>query len=56
VQESLVEQSRNLGQVHADELRVKQQGGIGWVVLSMIVKMRWWLGGEVSAQRDTPLI
>ncbi len=56
VQEYLVEQPRDLGQVQADELRVKKQGGIVWMALAMMVKTRLWLGGEVSEQRDMPLI
>jgi transposase-like protein/IS1 family transposase len=56
VQEYLVEQPRDLGQVPADELRIKKQGGIVWMALAMMVKTRVWLGGEVSAQRDMPLI
>ena len=56
VQECLVEQPRDLGQVQADEIRVKKQGGIVWMALAMMVKTRLWLGGEVSAQRDMPLI
>ena len=56
VQEYLVEQPRDLGQVQADELRVKNQGGIVWMALAMMVKTRLWLGGEVSEQRDMTLI
>src|SRR5688572_12763884 len=56
VQESLVERPRDLGQVQADELRVKKQGGIVWMALAMMVQTRLWLGGEVSEQRDLPLI
>jgi transposase-like protein/IS1 family transposase len=56
VQEYLVEQPRDLGQVQADELRVKKQGGIVWMALAMMVKTRLWLGGEVSEQRDMTLI
>jgi transposase-like protein/IS1 family transposase len=56
VQEYLVEQPRDLGQVQADELRVKKQGGIVWMALAMMVKTRLWLGGEVSEQRDMALI
>ena len=56
VHEYLVEQPRDLGQVQADELRVKKQGGIVWMALAMMVKTRLWLGGEVSAQRDLHLI
>jgi len=56
VHESLVEQPRDLGQVPADELRVKKQGGIVWMALAMMVQPRLWLGGEVSAQRALPLL
>jgi transposase-like protein/IS1 family transposase len=56
VQAYLVEQPRDLGQVQADELRVKKQGGTVWLALAMMVKTRWWLGGEVSEQRDMSLI
>ncbi len=56
VQEHLVEHPRDLGQVQADEIRVKTQGGIVWMALAMMVKTRLWLGGEVSEQRDMPLI
>ncbi len=56
VHESLVEQPRDLGQVQADELRVKQQGGIVWMALAMMVTTRLGRGGEVSAQRDLPLL
>jgi hypothetical protein len=52
----LVEQPRDLGQVQADEIRVKKQGGIVWMALAMMVKTRLGLGGEVSEQRDMPLI
>jgi hypothetical protein len=56
VHEYLVEQPRDLGQVQADELRVKKQGGIVWMALAIMVQTRLWLGGEVSEQRDLPLI
>jgi transposase-like protein len=56
VQECLVEHPRDVGQVQADEIRVKKQGGIVWMALAMMVKTRLWLGGEVSEQRDLPLI
>src|SRR2546425_6119706 len=56
VQEHLVEQPRDLGQGQADEIRVKQQGGIVWVALAMMVKTRLWLGGEGSKQRGMPVI
>jgi transposase-like protein len=56
VHEYVVEHPRDLGQVQADELRVKKQGGIVWMALAMMVKTRLWLGGEVSEHRDMPLI
>jgi transposase-like protein len=56
VHEHLVEQSRALGQVQADELRVKRQGGIIWMAMAMMVSTYLWLGGEVSEHRDRALI
>ena len=56
VQEYVVEQPRDLGQVQADEIRVKQQGPISWMALAMSVGTRLWLAGEVSAQRDLGLL
>ena len=56
VQEHLVEQPRDLGQVQADEIRVKKQGGIVWMALALMVETRLWLAGEVSEHRDMPLI
>jgi len=56
VPESVVEPPRDLGQGQADARRVKQQGGSVWMALAMMVKTRLWRGGEVSAQRDLPLL
>ena len=56
VQEHLVEHPRDLGQVQADEIRVKKQGGLVWMALAMMVSTRVWLAGEVSEQRDMTLI
>ena len=56
VQEHLVEHPRDLGQVQADEIRVKKQGGIVWMALAMMVRPRLWLAGEVSERRDMALI
>src|SRR5256712_8955211 len=56
VHESLVKQPRDWGQVQADELRVKKQGGSVWMAMAMMVKPRLWLGGEVSEHRDMTLI
>lgn len=56
IQAHRVEQPRNLGQVQADEIRVKTQRGIVWMALAMMISTRLWRAGEVSAQRDLPLI
>src|SRR5262249_13357818 len=48
--------ARSGRQGQADELRVKKQGGIVWMAMAMMVQTRLWLGGEVSEQRDLPLI
>ena len=56
VQESLVEQPRDLGQVQADEIRVKMQGDIVWRALARMVRTRLWLAGEVRTQRAMPLM
>jgi transposase-like protein len=56
VQAYVVERPRALGQVQADEIRVKKQGGVVWMALAMMVSTRLWLAGEVSEQRDMPLI
>src|SRR5713101_769018 len=56
VQEHLVEQPHDLGQVQADEIRGKKQGGIVWMALAMMVRTRLWLAGEVSEHRDMALI
>jgi transposase-like protein len=56
VHEHLVQTPRDLGQVQADEIRVKKQGGIVWMALAMMVSTRLWLAGEVSEHRDLPLI
>jgi hypothetical protein len=56
VQEHLVAQPRDLGQVQADAIRVKKQGGIVWRALAMMVQPRLWRAGEVSERRDMPLV
>lgn len=56
VHEHLVEKPRNLGQVQADELRVKEQGQIVWMAMAMMVSSRLWLGGVISPHRDMALI
>ncbi len=45
-----------LGQVQADELRVRVVGGIVWLAMAISVPSRLWLGGVVSVTRDRALI
>jgi transposase-like protein len=56
VHQHLVEQPRDLGQVQGDEIRVKVQGCIVWMAMALQVSTRLWLGGVLSACRDTGLI
>ena len=56
VHQHLVERPRDLGQVQADELRVKCQGGIVWMAMALQVTTRLWLGGVVRASRDHHLV
>ena len=56
VHQHLIEQPRDLGQVQADEIRVKKQGGIVWMASALQVSTRLWLGGVLSAKRDKRLI
>jgi transposase-like protein/IS1 family transposase len=51
----LVERPRDLGQIQADELRVKRQKGIVWVAMALAVPSRLWLGAIDSLHRDTAL-
>jgi transposase-like protein len=51
-----VVQERDLQQVQADEIHVKTQAGVLWMAMAMMVSTRLWLGGAVSARRDTELI
>jgi transposase-like protein len=56
VHEYLVEQPRDLGQVQADEIRVKMQGLIVWMAMAIQVQPRLWLGGVISQHRDKHLM
>lgn len=46
----------DLGQVQADEVKVKTQKGSVWMAMVMMVSTRLWLGGAISPQRDKGLI
>jgi transposase-like protein len=48
--------SLDLGQVQADEIKVKKQRGAVWMALAMMVGTRLWLGGVVGESRDKGLI
>jgi transposase-like protein len=52
----VVGQPRDLGQVQADEIKAKVQGGSIWMAMAMMVSTRLWLGGAVSPRRDSALI
>ena len=55
--ERLVEDNQlDLGQVQADEIKVKTQQGPIWMAMAIMVSTRLWLGGAVSAYRDTALL
>jgi transposase-like protein len=57
VHEHLIQAGRvDLGQVQADELRVRAVGGVLWLASAIAVPSRLWLGGVVSATRDGRLI
>jgi transposase-like protein len=57
VHEHVVEAGRvQLGQVQADELRVRVVGGAMWLAGALAVESRLWLGGVVSLSRDRTLI
>ena len=51
-----VERERPLGQVQADELRVKAQGQVLWLAMAVAMPARLWLGAVVSAERNKRLI
>lgn len=45
-----------LGQVQADEIKGKAQGGSFWIAMAVMVSTRLWVGGAISAHRDRDLI
>jgi hypothetical protein len=61
VHNELVVQPRDLGQVQADEIRVRTQGGrngagVVWMAMALMVTTRLWLGGVCSPTRSRKLI
>ena len=49
-------QTFDLGQVQADENKVKLQGFSIWMAMALAVRTRLWLGGVISQKRDKALI
>jgi transposase-like protein len=56
VHDHLVQQPRDLGQVQADEIRVKMQSVIVWLAMALQVSTRLWLGATVGEHRDEALL
>jgi transposase-like protein len=56
VQEHRVEHPRDLGPVHADDIRVKKQGDIVWMALALMGEPRVGLAGDVRVHRAMTLI
>ena len=57
VHEHVIGQSQlDLGQVQADEIKVKTQRGSVWLALAMMIPTRLWIAGAVSPNRDKALI
>jgi len=57
VHEHVIGQSHlDLGQVQADEIKVKTQQGYLWLALAIMVSTRLWIAGAVSPHRDKALI
>lgn len=57
VHEHVIGQSQlDLGQVQADEIKVKTQRGYLWLALAIMVSTRLWIASEVSPHRDKALI
>jgi hypothetical protein len=60
VQQALVQQPQEVGQVQADELRVRIAGGVVWMAMAMVVTSRLHpegtRGGVVGVTRDRALI
>ena len=46
----------DLGQVQADEIKAKIQGGVVWMAMAIMVSSRLWLGGVISRKRDKKLL
>lgn len=56
VHQHLVQDPRDLGQVQADEIRVKMQKVVVWLAMAIQVSTRLWLGATLGEQRDETLL
>lgn len=56
IHQHLVQRPRDLGQVQADEIRVKMQKVIVWLAMAMQVSTRLWLGATLGEHRDGTLV
>ncbi len=56
VHQHLVQRPRDLGQVQADEIRVKMQKVVVWLAMALQVSTRLWLGATVGERRDETLV
>lgn len=45
-----------LGQVQADEIKVKTQRGAIWMAMAIVMVTRLWVGGQISPTRDKVLL
>lgn len=55
VHQHLVQKPRQVGQVQADEIRVKEQGKVVWMAMAIMVRSRLWLDGVISEHRNLAL-
>lgn len=56
VHQHWVQRPRDLGQIQADEIRVKMQKVVVWLAMAIQVSTRLWLGATVSEHRDETLV
>jgi hypothetical protein len=56
-EECVTQQTRDLGQVQADELYVKlQKRRVLWMAMALCIPARLWLGGVISCSRDKTML
>jgi len=50
------EPQRDLGQLPADQIRLKSGGDLVWMASACMIRTHGWLTGEVSAHRERPWV